>query len=1362
MPQEAQTLVRGFAGENRLLADDLLPDNISPDAQNVDYSSGSLKKRKGFSKIHQGAIVSGGVRVENVSNNRAIVIPDSTVLDLAGDYTLEVFITFSDSGTSNAQRLITKISGSSAWRLSWRAGVEQWSWLQYDSGAVAKSATIAVAAMPMVLQETYHLVASRSGTTNTLTIIRLSNGDSATATVTCSGNTNGSNDVIIGAADGATPGNTTQDILVDELRIWSDVRTSDELTDARFRELNEEEVLDANLVGYWKMNEGFGSIVEDASSSVNPASLFGQHGSSVLGLVPLGSGDDFAVRFNGADGRGTLAYRSDFAPVLNTGTTWTIEAWLKLDSAVGISDSRFLALGDFDIGGAGTDGSPFTIFVDSSLNLKYSFSTTTTHVNTTQDTTYNVVVGVPFHVALVRGGDSILTYINGVLVDTLTGVTSENGPTTDTTVGLTLGHMIDDGAASSFCPCTVDEVRLWSVDLSGRTIFSAHRGEGASFGGAGLLAHLHFNAGTQTVDEVDPDATVTFLPAGDQPVWTRGLVYPLNPEPLALAAPLTQFVDATDVNSGRSQVHHEVLIATRTDFWAIQGAQEVHLAELVAPNAFNDLYTHALYRNHLICMNSLGRNYRYDARGAPVSLTLPTWTDSVLATPSTGSGWPLADGEYKYRFAWYDENNLIEGLFGGEDSAVLATASHDEVDITSIVSSLPGYPNVTHVRIYRQDPASTVFRFHSAVAIGTTTATDTGTDLSGNDAVNTRRGHPDPQSICAVYKNRLFLAKESGVIYSEADTEDFPSTNQFNVDVRDGDEITGMWAAFGGLVIWKQNSIHFLTGSGETSFTLIKLLEGVGCVSHNTIAQSPTGIYFLGQDGVYRFDGRQAIYKSHSQQPEFLKLDRTLARNAAGVYDIGTHQYIVSFDQIEKGTGSFYDLEPELYTHYWKFKDATDETGVATDLIVHSSVTFPRDAIRGIIARTTNATESNLQTTDNSVTSPSSSADTTIGLWHKSSLNNIGAAFGIFMRMIPAPSFQIISDFAVPGGSFGVIGNNAGLTGGGSITFGQQDYDEWHHYVLTKKGTVMSFYVDGVFVGSDGSASSPTWNTIWNDVWFGGATFNTTQGDWSNAFVIVNAALPSSRVLEIYMNESTFVDKRTRATFSFDEEAQAWAKWDKDFDTLVLAEQTSRQNDVLGGRNGFVNKLLDSDRDGAGFILGGALGSSGSLASESGPLVTDSNNTFPTTGDGLAGVDFVAVPSDASLAIQKKTILFNTATVLHLSAPLVPAVTGTYFIGPIDLHWESRWMDMGDPSIKKRWFKFFFLVKEQSATVTLKHKTTEFETFVSTTFSTADEFVTFLANNNGRRLKLLFEHITTDETFELQSFQTIFERKDLV
>jgi hypothetical protein len=67
----------------------------------------------------------------------------------------------------------------------------------------------------------------------------------------------------------------------------------------------------------------------------------------------------------------------------------------------------------------------------------------------------------------------------------------------------------------------------------------------------------------------------------------------------------------------------------------------------------------------------------------------------------------------------------------------------------------------------------------------------------------------------------------------------------------------------------------------------------------------------------------------------------------------------------------------------------------------------------------------------------------------------------------------------------------------------------------------------------------------------------------------------------------------------------------------------------------------------------------------------------------------------------------------------------------------------------------FLMQKEVSAanTVTVKHKTEDQETWLSTTFTTADEFKEMLMENRGRKIKVRFENANPNEDVELNAFQ---------
>jgi hypothetical protein len=172
---------------------------------------------------------------------------------------------------------------------------------------------------------------------------------------------------------------------------------------------------------------------------------------------------------------------------------------------------------------------------------------------------------------------------------------------------------------------------------------------------------------------------------------------------------------------------------------------------------------------------------------------------------------------------------------------------------------------------------------------------------------------------------------------------------------------------------------------------------------------------------------------------------------------------------------------------------------------------------------------------------------------------------------------------------------------------------------------------------------------------------------------------------------------------------------------------------------------------------------SAALSAVTGLKITDATAVFPTTEDGYAGVRAVFVPTDTTLETQYRTILYNTATVLYLDAPLVESFTGTYYIGPIELFWESRFMDLGGPEfVKVVQYIQLWQGEVSGGAVTVKYKTDVDETYQSISASTTDDFVRMAMRTRGRKVKIRVEHIATSEEIELKSFQLQFDRRGLV
>ncbi len=1428
----AQAMVRGFKGENRLLPDDLLPPTVSPDAQNCDYSRGTIKKRPGYAKLHTQAMIQGGLSIINNNGNNCVWIPNLSAYYPTGAFTFEFFIRINKWGATAYSDIITCRGGtSSGWEITIKKSAKQIILLFYDGGG-----TLRVLYSPAALElgKVHHVVVRRNSSDSIK--ITLDGVDGGATTYT--GVISNTRPLYVGGGDGTTPSNTYNNFVIDEIRFWKDERTDAEITAARYRELNSSELADPNLIGYWRFNECRGNICEDLSINKNHGCFYDTGPMPVRGLVPEQSQDGYALRFDGCDDHALGPYRADYAPILDTGNTWTVEAWVRLDNP-----NHYTTVTVFHLGSttAGT-GPPFWLYIaGSGHDLKYKYSTTTTHSRVEVDTTYDVVVGVPFHVAMVRDGDSIYTYINGELVDTETGCTAENGPTTSTLYGMFFGAESRVGTfqASTYAPVTLDEARLWTSVRSQVEIQEWRDGEFVDCKVSDLVGCWRFNAADNHFDETGNSYLKLKGDDARYPSWAHGLVYSQEPPRLLMCAPLAA-PKANEVESALVPFHKELLVFTNTTLWSVLGDRARRITDVSTYFPEPSPYDWCHYKDALIFTNGFRMGaYRGNEKFAAIGIFPPV--KACTATPHGGSGWPRADGDYSYVYAFRNKKDGSESLYGPVATASMATASHDTCVLSAFGSARGWGPDL--VRIYRKDPGSTVYHYLGDMDdVSGATFTDTGADITNNEALNEHRGRPLPHRYCAVYGNRLWFlnqgvetnrqiktvtgatnaapivitavshgfltgdtvrihgtlgniaaygqwriqrltddtfsldgstgngayssggiawrkdtAHPSRLSYSEANSgSDFLSSNYIDVDPSDGDEGTGVIAAFGGLVVFKQYSIHFLTGEGGSTYSVRKIVAGQGCVSAGTISESPFGIYFLSHDGVYVLTpDLRAAPVSLSQQNLFLSMDPDKYRWATGVYDPIRHLYILSVDTAERGPGSYYAEQPGLYSNYYTFASGGgDATGNAD--LTELGIQHLQESQRGDCALYDSSDEA--YGTIGEHADPTSAF--TVGLWVKASSFPAGSTKGQLVSYYNAS--EIYWRIGTKGST--LRGGYRDDSGENEISASELNADTWYHLVLVKSASRLSIYRDGeldttaVFTTN---MKTPTGNQVFRTSGAFGGSYARIGGYYQNVFYLANTALEPWQVKEIYEYEAQGMHLwAERVTMVYDEESKSWAKWDCSFDALCVAEHLTNRAEVLGAVNGFVYRLFDGESDGSKTASGGALPSSGSVTSNATATITDANAVFPTEGDGLVGCR-VLVASSTDSTEQVRRIIANTATSLYLDKPFSPAITGTYYIAPIDWYWESPWMDLGDPSIQKRLLHFFAWQTENAdaETVTFQFKTDYNETWTSDSFTTADEFVRLLTVTRGRKVKVRFSNRFPNQQAEITSFQQIYEPK---
>lgn len=170
------------------------------------------------------------------------------------------------------------------------------------------------------------------------------------------------------------------------------------------------------------------------------------------------------------------------------------------------------------------------------------------------------------------------------------------------------------------------------------------------------------------------------------------------------------------------------------------------------------------------------------------------------------------------------------------------------------------------------------------------------TDKNGNPGINSSACSPAPGGhYLTMHKNRLFMANPetsevaycgtrqdltvdiSGTVRAMRPFEtwnwamDITRANPgYGGRMTIGDtnqRLTGLWSTEAGLLVFKERSIYLWAWPDsaaphevELGASVSKIIDGIGCVAHNTIQQSGTTVFFFGSDanqnyGVYALDG---------------------------------------------------------------------------------------------------------------------------------------------------------------------------------------------------------------------------------------------------------------------------------------------------------------------------------------------------------------------------------------------------------------------------------------------------------------------------------------------------------------------------
>lgn len=248
--------------------------------------------------------------------------------------------------------------------------------------------------------------------------------------------------------------------------------------------------------------------------------------------------------------------------------------------------------------------------------------------------------------------------------------------------------------------------------------------------------------------------------------------------------------------------------------------------------------------------------------------------NTALQAYALGSGGALQAGDYHWYYTFYDKRTGAESNPSPMMEAV-TTVADDSADVIGILKSSNG--RVTARRLYR-----TLVDGGSAYLVReigdnvTTALLDVTDDDNLTTLMNTDQGVPETFGVVRNFSNRLWGCRSNTypnrVWYSRGSRPDnWPSDYYLEVGSVD-DRVLDAVEYAGTFFFLQTAGISALYGTTPDTFDWYKTRSHIGMAAKNSASVGPDGIYFLGYDGIYRFDGVKSARISEQIGRSFGKL----------------------------------------------------------------------------------------------------------------------------------------------------------------------------------------------------------------------------------------------------------------------------------------------------------------------------------------------------------------------------------------------------------------------------------------------------------------------------------------------------------
>jgi hypothetical protein len=236
---------------------------------------------------------------------------------------------------------------------------------------------------------------------------------------------------------------------------------------------------------------------------------------------------------------------------------------------------------------------------------------------------------------------------------------------------------------------------------------------------------------------------------------------------------------------------------------------------------------------------------------------------------------------YRWRVSWISESGSESPMSAPSETINWdtitggATAAYDNKRQAVYLDDLPlGPPGTVARRIYRtknlgkgsSSDATAAYYFIDEIKNNTEVSyvdytPDQFLSTLAPDTVDSVTFPASGARFSATFKGSLFLdggqTSPTRIFYSNPlNPDSFSASDYFDVGVRDGGDITGLFAYYNMLIIFRESSIELVRGDNVNGFNVVPFIQGIGCGAINSVTSVPgVGVMFLGNDGVYRIFG---------------------------------------------------------------------------------------------------------------------------------------------------------------------------------------------------------------------------------------------------------------------------------------------------------------------------------------------------------------------------------------------------------------------------------------------------------------------------------------------------------------------------